>query len=87
MSRPVKTTSYMSPVWFPADLPREAALENWAGPQAQIAGRLPNMAEYVQRRFSPTDQGYRPSSPSPARNGAGVNLVRGTWGSAATTIR
>ncbi|MEU6260975.1 hypothetical protein [Streptomyces sp. NPDC047043] len=64
MSRPVKTTSYMSPVWLRADLPREAALGYWAGPHAQIAGRLPNMAEYVQRHFSPTDHGYWPSSPT-----------------------
>ncbi|WP_405724351.1 hypothetical protein OG885_00520 [Streptomyces sp. NBC_00028] len=64
MSRPVKTTSYMSPVWLRADLPREAALGYWAGPHAEIAGRLPNMAEYVQRHFSPTDHGYWPASPT-----------------------
>lgn len=64
MSRPVKTTSYMAPVWLRADLPRETALEYWSGPHAQIAGRLPNMAEYVQRHFSPTDHGYWPSSPT-----------------------
>ena len=64
MSRPVKTTSYMSPVWLRADLPRETALGYWAGPHAEIAGRLPNMAEYVQRHFSPTDHGYWPSSPT-----------------------
>ncbi|MFJ8022315.1 hypothetical protein [Streptomyces sp. NPDC096311] len=57
-------TSFMSPVWFRADLPRESAIEYWAGPHAQIAGRLPNMAECVQRHFSPTDHGYWPSSPT-----------------------
>ncbi|NUP15150.1 MAG: hypothetical protein HOZ81_03410 [Streptomyces sp.] len=64
MSRPVKTTSFLSPVWLRADLPRETALQYWAGPHAQIAGRLPNMAEYVQRHFSPTDHGYWPTSPT-----------------------
>ncbi|NUP24757.1 MAG: hypothetical protein HOZ81_53635 [Streptomyces sp.] len=64
MSRPVKTTSYMSPVWLRADLPRETALGYWAGPHARIAGRLPHMAEYVQRHFSPTDHGYWPASPT-----------------------
>ena len=64
MSRPVKTTSYMSPVWFRTDLPRDEALRYWAGPHAQIAGRLPNMAEYIQRQFSPTDHSYWPTSPT-----------------------
>ncbi|WP_405624973.1 hypothetical protein OG933_02045 [Streptomyces sp. NBC_00016] len=64
MSRPEKTTSYMSPVGFRADLPRESATRYWEGPHAQIAGRLPNMAEYVQRHYSPTDHGYWPFWPT-----------------------
>ena len=63
MSRPMKTSSYVSPVWFRADLPRETADQYWSGPHAEIAGRLPNM-EYVQHHFSPTDHGYWPSSPT-----------------------
>ncbi|MGW6909128.1 hypothetical protein [Streptomyces sp. NPDC054940] len=61
--RPEKTTSFMAPVWFRTDLPRETVLQYWSGPHAEIVGRLPGMAEYVQRRFSPTDHGYWPSSP------------------------
>ncbi|MEU1405744.1 hypothetical protein ABZ471_25890 [Streptomyces sp. NPDC005728] len=82
MSRPVKTSSFMAPVWFRGDLPRASVLGYWAGPHAQIAGRLPNMAEYVQRHFSPTDHGYWPSSPTvgtivpPSRRCDGVAEVR-----------
>jgi hypothetical protein len=64
MSRPVKTTSFMAPVWFREDLSRDTVIGYWAGPHAQIVERLPNMAEYVQRHFSPTDHGYWPSSPT-----------------------
>ncbi|MFF5477116.1 hypothetical protein ACFY5C_07205 [Streptomyces sp. NPDC012935] len=62
MSRPARTTSFVAPVWLRTDLPREAAVRYWAGPHARIVERLPNMAEYVQRLFSPTDHGYWPRS-------------------------
>ncbi|KPI08173.1 hypothetical protein OK074_3702 [Actinobacteria bacterium OK074] len=61
---PVRTTSFVAPVLLRTDLPREAALRYWAGPHAEIVGRSPNMVEYVQRPFSPTDHGYWPSSPT-----------------------
>lgn len=64
MSRPVKTTSFVAPVWLRADMPRETVLGYWAGPHAQVVGQLPNMTEYIQWHFSPTDHGYWPSSPT-----------------------
>lgn len=63
MNLPIKTSSFISPVWYRTDLPRESADQYWSGPHAEIAGRLPNK-EYVQHHFSPTDHGYWPSSPT-----------------------
>ena len=62
MSYPVKTTSFVSPLWLREDLPRETASAYWAGPHAQIVGRMPGLIEYVQHHFSVTDHGFWPSS-------------------------
>ncbi|MFF4250677.1 EthD domain-containing protein [Streptomyces sp. NPDC001663] len=61
---PVPTTSGIFPVWLREDLTREAALQYWKGPHAQIVARLPSIAEYLQHHFSPTDHGYWPASPT-----------------------
>jgi hypothetical protein len=61
-SYPIKTTSYVSPVWLREDLPRDVASDYWAGLHAEIARRLPTTIEYVQHHFSPTDHGFWPSS-------------------------
>lgn len=73
MSRPAKTGSFLSPVWFRTDRSREAVLRYLAGLHAQIAGQLPTMAGYVQRTFSPTDHGYWPESPTVG------TIVRPIW--------
>ena len=62
MSHPIKTTSFVSPVWLREDLPRETASAYWADAHAEIVKRLPGLLEYVQRHFSPTDHGFWPSS-------------------------
>jgi hypothetical protein len=61
---PVSTTSGIFPVWLREDLPRETARQYWKGPHAQLVTRLPNIVEYRQHHFSPTDHGYWPSSPT-----------------------
>jgi hypothetical protein len=62
MSYPVKTTSYVSPVWLREDVPRETASAYWAGPHAEIVRRLPTLIEYVQHHFSAIDHGFWPTS-------------------------
>src|ERR1700752_1444646 len=59
---PIKTSSFISPVWLREDLPREAALAYWAGPHAEIVRRLPTLAEYVQHHFSTSAHGFWPAS-------------------------
>jgi hypothetical protein len=62
MSLPIRTTSGLYPLRFRADLPRDVADAYWAGPHAEIAGRLPNLMEYNQYHFSATDHGYWPAT-------------------------
>lgn len=64
MSRPAKTSSMLAPLWYRTDLSRESVMGYWAGPHARTVERLPNLAEYVQHAFSPTDHGYWPPSAS-----------------------
>jgi hypothetical protein len=60
---PVKTTSFLCPLWLRGDLPRETASAYWAGPHGEIVKRsLPGVIEYVQHHFSATDHGFWPSS-------------------------
>jgi hypothetical protein len=61
-SYPIKTSSFVSPVWLREDLPRETASAYWAGPHAAIVRRLPTLIEYVQHHFSATDHGFWPAS-------------------------
>jgi len=64
MNKPIPTTSGLYPVRLRADLPRDVAYAYWAGPHAEIAGRLPKLLEYNQYHFSATDHGYWPATPT-----------------------
>jgi hypothetical protein len=62
MTKPSRTTSAVMPVRLREDLPREVATAYWAEQHAAIVKRLPNLVEYTQHHFSPTDHGYWPAS-------------------------
>ena len=62
VSHPVRTSSFVSPVWLREDLTPETASAYWAGPHAEIVRRLPTLIEYVQRHLSATDHGFWPPS-------------------------
>jgi len=62
VNTPTRTLSAIYPVRLRTDLTRDAAYAYWAGPHAEIAGRLPNLMEYNQYHFSNTDRGYWPAT-------------------------
>ncbi|MFE3000232.1 hypothetical protein ACFXG4_35190 [Nocardia sp. NPDC059246] len=59
----LRTSSALYPVSLRDDMPREVATAYWAGPHAEIVKRHPHIREYIQRRFSPSDHGYWPTTP------------------------
>lgn len=64
MTAPMRVTSALYPLRLRSELPRDVASDYWAGPHAEIAGRLPNLVEYNQYHFSATDHGYWPATPT-----------------------
>jgi hypothetical protein len=64
VNAPIRITSALYPLRLRSDLPRDVAYAYWAGPHAEIAGRLPNLVEYNQHHFSTTDHGYWPATPT-----------------------
>ncbi|MFE3188537.1 EthD domain-containing protein [Nocardia sp. NPDC059240] len=73
MSHPHRTTSMVSPLMLRDDLGRETATAYWATAHADKVKKLPNLVEYNQRHFSPTDHGFWP-----ATTGVGTT-VDDTW--------
>lgn len=56
------------PLWFRADLTREAAEEYWRGPHAQLVGRNPGFSEYRQHHFYLENRGVWPEIPGVETN-------------------
>jgi hypothetical protein len=46
-SYPIKTSSFVSPVWLREDLPRETASAYWAGRHGDIVGLLPPTLDWL----------------------------------------
>jgi sugar lactone lactonase YvrE len=61
MAQAVSSASILQ--WLRQDLPREAALEHWRGPHAQLVAQLPGLLEYRQHHFSSGSQGGWPAIP------------------------
>jgi len=91
MHTPLPTTSALYPVRLREDLARDIAYAYWAGPHAEIVRRLPHLVEYNQYRFSATEHGYWPATPTvgtivpPSRPLDGLTEVR--FPSMATAFR
>ncbi|MFE6923021.1 EthD domain-containing protein [Nocardia sp. NPDC057663] len=73
MTYPIRTISMITPLMLRGDLTREAATTYWAEAHAEKVKKLPNIVEYNQRHFSPTDHSFWPSE-----NGVGT-IVPQEW--------
>jgi hypothetical protein len=62
MIPPIRTTSMVSPLMLRSDMTRKAATTYWAQDHADKVKKLPNLIEYNQRLFSPTDYGFWPTT-------------------------
>lgn len=64
MKTPTHTTSMVSPLNLRTDIPREQVTTYWATAHAAKVKKLPNLIEYNQRLYSPTDHGFWPATPT-----------------------